>query len=117
MPDHQISNKLAARLPLSEPHSRYSRKFGRAGLDHHRAIHFNETTQFCNMTDDADQAEMDNSRTHLILVKYSKASASKFGWIALWKELLVDTQKSWLCQLAIWAIFSKSFVPSPDLFF
>lgn len=54
-------------------------------------------------------------KTYLVLVEYAKTSARKLGRIALWKELLVDTQKSWLRQLTIRAIFSKSLVPSPDL--
>lgn len=54
--------------------------------------------------------------TYVILIKYPETGAGEFGGISMREKLFVNTEKTWLSQLSVRAIFPKSFVPLSDLF-
>lgn len=55
-----------------------------------------------------------SENTYVILVEHPKASARKFSWVSVRKELLVDPKEARLGELAIGAVLSEAFVPLSD---
>lgn len=54
--------------------------------------------------------------TYVILIENPETGARKFRRISMWKKLFVNTEETWLSQLAVRTIFPESLVPFSNLF-